>query len=89
MTPPRFRFTIANLLWATFWAAVGMAAWTTFERHEGASVAIWVPALAIAMGSPFAAVGALFGIARAGLVMGLAVAALVIILFLLGLFRTT
>jgi len=27
MTPPRFQFTIRNLLWATFWVAMGMAGW--------------------------------------------------------------
>ena len=26
MTPPRFQFTIANLFWAMFWAAVSAAA---------------------------------------------------------------
>ena len=31
MTPPRFQFTIRNMLGATFWVAVSCAAWTAFQ----------------------------------------------------------
>src|SRR5689334_3453082 len=35
MTPPRFQYTIRGLLWATFWAAVGMGAWGLFIEFYG------------------------------------------------------
>lgn len=33
MTPPRFQFTIRNLLWVTFWVAVTFAAWPVYFRY--------------------------------------------------------
>ena len=32
MTPPRFQFTIANLLWFTFWVAAALHAWMLFPE---------------------------------------------------------
>ena len=35
VTMPRFQFTISGLLWATFWVAMSLGAWSLFFEFKG------------------------------------------------------
>jgi hypothetical protein len=87
MTPLRFQFTIRNLLWATFWVAVGLTAWKVYSssRPWVDSAVIAIAARLIAFTCPFVAVGALFGRARLGFAIGAPTA---VIVFVIRMIRT-
>ena len=75
-SPGRYQFTIRGLLWATFWLAVSMAAWTfalgrMYDRHQqdGTVFAI-VLVLFIGILAPPAAVGSVGGMKLGALALG-------------------
>ena len=71
MIPPRFQFTISGLLWATFWAAVSVAAWTAMPNPwTGAGLFKLLVVYTACIAAPSAAIGALFGQARLGFFVG-------------------
>ena len=77
MTPPRFQFTIRGLLWATFWAAVSLAAWPLYFQYRWPMTPMWAleglpKALSfiLCVSSPFTAIGALFNQGFRGFLVG-------------------
>ncbi|MCE9554782.1 MAG: hypothetical protein K8T91_15615 [Planctomycetes bacterium] len=80
---PRFQFTIGNLLWSTFWAAMSFAAlgWLLY-RNDRSSPGLMAVALAVLSVAPIQAIMSLFGRTRTGMVLAI-VFAIVTILTLL------
>ena len=68
MTRPRFRFTIRGLLGATFWVAVGAAAWS--YDVDGARPPVQAAIRLLQGVSPVTAFAALFGQTPWGLLIG-------------------
>lgn len=62
MEMPHFQFTLRDMLWATFWAAVGVSAWTVSQPEElgPGLLPLWFAHVALRWIAPVAAVGVLF-----------------------------
>ena len=69
MTSPRFQFTIRGLMWATFWAAVSMGAWSIIANSDNTLVAFVFILPAVL--APFMSIGALFSRTVDGLLCGI------------------
>ena len=65
MTPPRFQFTIRNILWATFWVTVSCISWIDYKPADQ-NPPLMFAMIAGRIVVPFIAVGALFGHAFLG-----------------------
>ncbi|MCE9552950.1 MAG: hypothetical protein K8T91_06180 [Planctomycetes bacterium] len=74
MTQPRFQFTIAGMLWATFWIAVSAGGWVMAAKHN---ISLGVGLLIVC---PFIALGALLGQTYWGMFVGVGALALLMVL---------
>jgi len=70
MEGPRFQFTLRDVISATYWAAVGMAAWAMLLRTDDRQFFGWPLVLLAAWLSPVLMVASLLGGADKGFVFG-------------------
>ena len=79
MTPPRFQFTIRNLMWATFWVAVSFGGWVLFTHEAFRYMAVLrTTAFCLVLFGPCAAIGCIAGYPRAGIAVGFVLAAILV-----------
>ncbi|MCE9552703.1 MAG: hypothetical protein K8T91_04905 [Planctomycetes bacterium] len=88
MTPPRFQFTIRGLLWATFWAAVALAAFTSAGPLRAAAEkngdATYILCQAVAVCGAAVSLSTLFNRARQGIMASLVIMGMMAIIALGG-----